>query len=200
MTKIELSTIEEFLSIAKDCKELSVYEYYDGFHCTIDSKEYLLIERPNDPTFSFYEYEQIIFSSVYLFKNLNNFGYTTRFRSDMDYSNLKISELNLKKLELTHLHGIECLNQIEDLTLEYLSISSSDEILCSQESPLTPDESGQDLIRPTKSDFDIIKNCKTLKKIYVNLLYIYPSKHQDFITYLTNNNIEYEFDDIDGAD
>ena len=67
MTKIELSTIEEFLSIAKDCKELSIYEYYNGFHCTIDSKEYLLIERLNDPTFSFYEYQQIIFSSVYLF-------------------------------------------------------------------------------------------------------------------------------------
>jgi hypothetical protein len=170
MPCIVLSKIEEFLSIAKDCKRLSIYEYYNGLECTIDSKQYLLTYPGQYDIYDENEfYMKIIYSSLHLFENINYLSCTSRFSGETNYSHLKITSPNLKNLHLSHLNGVECLNSIEDLSIDRF---------CNDD------------------HFDIIKNCTTLKNLYIKNLIISNEKYSDFLAYLTNNNIQHKFDNI----
>jgi len=163
VTKI---TTNDFLSKMESSDIVLIYEYYDGLQISFgNSNCRYLIEIETDK-YASHQYE--IFEMVKDLEGLKEFGYTSRFKSELYYDSLFVNE-NLKSLHLSHMKNIGDVKQlgnimnlcIDDFNVKWLN--------------LLP---------------------KTLKIIEISSLYVENEEEYNMIIeYFNEHNIDYYFDD-----
>ena len=163
INNIETISIDKLLKMMEKCEDLWFYEYYDGLQIGMDGVSYLI---PDDGEYLL-DYQNKIFEKMQSLDNLISFGYTSRFASETDYSELFVNN-NLIKLRISHMRGINTPSQLGNIkeleTHEFKSV-------------------------------DIEKLPKSLEIIEISLEVETEDEYNEVIKYFEDNNIEYDIDD-----
>jgi len=163
LIKIKI-TSNDFLSKLENADKALVYEYYDGLHIALDNDDYKYLIETKDYVPLQYE----IFEMIKDLDGLKEFGYTSRFPSELYYDSLTVNE-NLKTLHLSHMENISDAKQLGNV--ESLYVASFNVRWLN----LLP---------------------KTLKKIEVSSLEVESEEeHRVVVKYFDDNKIDYYFDD-----
>ena len=93
------------------CKTLSIYEYYDGIHLLVDDIPFLVTgdedKDLNEDEVSPYDPVRKFFSaSISDLEDLESFSYTSRFYSEIDYSDFKVAPPKLQRFTFSTSQGI----------------------------------------------------------------------------------------------
>ena len=160
INNIETISIDKLLKMMEKCEDLWFYEYYDGLQIGMDGVSYLI---PDDGEYLL-DYQNKIFEKMQSLDNLISFGYTSRFASETDYSELFVNN-NLIKLRIIHMRGINTPSQLGNIkeleTHEFESV-------------------------------DIEKLPKSLEKIEISSLEVEDEdEYNEVIKYFEDNNIKY---------
>jgi hypothetical protein len=119
MTIIKI-TNNDFLKRMESAEIVLVYEYYNGLQISFgDSNCRYLIE-----TDEYVPHQYEIFEMVKDLEGLKEFGYTSRFKSELYYDSLTVNK-NLKTLHLSHMKDMELkqLGNIQNLCLDTFRVT-----------------------------------------------------------------------------
>lgn len=166
MSFIKITT-NDFLSKLENAEKVLVYEYYDGLQIALDSTDYEYLIETDEYVPLQYE----IFEMVKNLHGLKEFGYTSRFPSELYYDSLAVNE-NLKTLHLSHMENISDPKQLGSIKNLYLARFKIEWL------NLLP---------------------KTMKKIEISSLDVESEEENRLVVeYFKSNNVDYYIDDYGG--
>lgn len=87
------------------CKALALYEYYDGVHLLVDEVPFLLT-TDQDETLVYELVTEYFSTSLSSLIHLEEFSYTSRFYSEIDYSSFKDAPCKLQRFKFSTPEGL----------------------------------------------------------------------------------------------
>ena len=167
MSVIKITT-NEFLKKMESTEKVLIYEYYNGMQISFGSTTNYKYLIETDEYF-LHQYE--IFRMVKDLKGLKEFGYTSRFPSELYYDSLAVNE-NLKTLHLSHMENISDVSKLGNVKNLYLARFKAEWL------NLLP---------------------KTMKKIEISSLDVESEEENRLVVeYFKSNNVDYYIDDYGG--
>lgn len=166
MSVINITT-NEFLKKMERAEKVLVYEYYNGIQISFGTTNYKYLIETNE--YEPHQYE--IFDMLKNLDGLKEFGYTSRFPSELYYDLLTVNE-NLKTLHLSHMENISDPKQLGNVKNLYLARFKAEWL------NLLP---------------------KTMKKIEISSLDVESEEENRLVVeYFKSNNVDYYIDDYAG--
>ena len=133
-------TLEEALVKLQNAKSFIIYEYYDGYYLTIDNNKYIIYADIDDDIDAFYYLSLKVIPSIFEYlpdSNLTEFSCTSRFASELKYSEFQGIPDSLKILKLDHLEGIKIDLYKEQLKNIDIILSGSNDSYDDNDNPVT---------------------------------------------------------------